>query len=97
MRVTLKPLGIVRNIIGTSPIYIDVPEGSTVRDVLVNLVRSHAPRLDQLISDGGHINSGYIVILNGSDIDVLQGEDTVVAEGDVIVVLPHVQGGALGG
>ncbi len=94
MRVVLRTFGIVKSIIGQSPIEIEVPERSTVRDVVIEIVQSHTPRLDQLIVNGSHISSGYIVMLNGSDIDVLQGEDTPVSDGDVIVILPHVQGGS---
>ena len=71
----------------------DVPEGSTVRQVVDTVVKQSGEDLNKLIMDKDRISGNLIVILNRKDIDTLGGIDIIVSEGDEIAILPHVQGG----
>ena len=71
----------------------EVPESSTVRQVVDTVVKQSGEDLAKLIMDKDRISGNLIVILNRKDIDTLGGIDTIVSEGDEIAILPHVQGG----
>lgn len=71
----------------------EVPEGSTVRQVVDIVVEQSGEDLNKLIMDKDRISGNLIVILNRKDVDTLGGVDIVVSEGDEIAILPHVQGG----
>ncbi len=71
----------------------DVPEGSTVRQVVDTVVKQSGEDLNKLIMDKDRISGNLIVILNRKDIDTLGGIDIIVSEGDEISILPHIQGG----
>ena len=69
--------------------------GETVGDVLQSLAEQHPATQAQLFADGGDLNRYVNVYLNDEDVRVLGGLDTPVGEGDVLVILPAMAGGAL--
>lgn len=93
MRVLFKSFGPIRRLLGEKVIEVEVPEGSTVRQVVDTVVNQSGEDLARLIKDKDRISGNLIVILNRKDIDTLGGIDTIVSEGDEIAILPHVQGG----
>lgn len=72
---------------------VDVPDGSTVRQVIDTVVKQGGEELHRLVMDKNNISGNLIVILNKRDVETLGGTDIAVSEGDEIAVLPHVQGG----
>ncbi|HMJ35311.1 MAG TPA: ubiquitin-like small modifier protein 1 [Baekduia sp.] len=70
-------------------------DGQTVGEVLEGLAASHPDTRGQLFGDGGELNRYVNVYLNDEDVRVLDGLTTNVGEGDVLVILPAMAGGAL--
>jgi molybdopterin converting factor small subunit len=68
-------------------------DGGNVGDVLRSLVQAHPGTESQLFSDG-QLNRYVNVYLNDEDVRVLDGLDTPVGEGDTLVILPAMAGGA---
>ena len=68
--------------------------GDTVGAVLQNLADAHPETRGQLFDDGGELNRYVNVYLNDEDVRVLDGLETAVADGDAIVILPAMAGGA---
>jgi len=68
--------------------------GQNVGEVLRDLVASHPATESQLFSAGGELNRYVNVYLNDEDVRVLEGLETVVADGDTLVILPAMAGGA---
>jgi molybdopterin synthase sulfur carrier subunit len=71
-------------------------EGGSVGEVLRDLAASHPATQQQLFSADGELNRYVNVYLNDEDVRVLGGLDTAVGEGDVLVILPAMAGGARG-
>jgi len=69
-------------------------EGSDVGTVLRDLASSHPATRDQLFSAEGELNRYVNVYLNDEDVRVLDGLGTAVGEGDTLVILPAMAGGA---
>jgi molybdopterin converting factor small subunit len=68
--------------------------GENVGDVLRDLVGSHPATQSQLFAEDGQLNRYVNVYLNDEDVRVLGGLDTAVGEGDTLVILPAMAGGA---
>jgi sulfur-carrier protein len=68
--------------------------GVDVREVLRALAEAHPGTSEQLFSQDGGLNRYVNVYLNDEDVRVLDGLDTAVAEGDTVVILPAMAGGA---
>ena len=69
-------------------------DGATVGEVLEGLATAHPDTRGQLFSDDGALNRYVNVYLNDEDVRVLDGLTTPVGEGDSLVILPAMAGGA---
>ena len=69
-------------------------DGSSVGEVLRSVAQAHPETQTQLFGAGGELNRYVNVYLNDEDVRVLEGLDTSVAEGDTLVILPAMAGGA---
>ena len=72
---------------------IDVPEGSSVFQVVQRVVEIGGAPLRDLVLEKGIISGNLIVMLNKRDVSTLGGVEISVSEGDEVALLPHVQGG----
>ena len=68
--------------------------GDNVGAVLNALADQHPATKGQLFGDNGDLNRYVNVYLNDEDVRVLDGLDSSVTEGDTIVILPAMAGGA---
>ena len=70
-------------------------EGGDVGEVLRALTGEHPDTQSQLFSEDGDLNRYVNVYLNDEDVRVLDGLGTAVKEGDTVVILPAMAGGAV--
>jgi MoaD family protein len=68
--------------------------GSNVGEVLQSLTGEFPDTQEQLFGDDGELNRYVNVYLNDEDVRVLDGLDTAVKDGDTVVILPAMAGGA---
>ena len=68
--------------------------GSNVGEVLRALTAEHPDTESQLFGEDGELNRYVNVYLNDEDVRVLDGLDTAVSDGDTVVILPAMAGGA---
>jgi molybdopterin converting factor small subunit len=69
--------------------------GASVGEVLGALAAAHPQTQTQLFSAEGELNRYVNVYLNDEDVRVLDGLQTAVGEGDTLVILPAMAGGAV--
>ena len=69
-------------------------DGANVGELLNALAETHPETRSQLFGDDGELNRYVNVYLNDEDVRVLDGLGTGVGEGDVLVILPAMAGGA---
>lgn len=93
MRVKFKSFGPIRRVLASEVLIVDVPDGSTVRNVIDSVLEMGGAELEQIIMEGDKISGNLIIMLNKKDVAKLEGENTAVAQDDEITMLPHVQGG----
>ncbi len=67
--------------------------GETLRELIDDVERSHAGVKDRLV-DGTELRRFINVYVNDEDVRFTGGLDTPISEGDVVVILPAVAGGA---
>ncbi len=68
--------------------------GDNVGDVLRALTAEHPDTSEQLFDAEGELNRYVNVYLNDEDVRVLDGLGTAVKDGDTVVILPAMAGGA---
>ncbi len=70
--------------------------GERVRDALSDLSSRYPTIGDRLFDGQGQVKSHLNVFLNNEDIRFLGGLDTPMRDGDTVVLLPALAGGARG-
>lgn len=93
LKVSFKSFGPVRRLLKEKIIDVEIPDDSTVRQVVNRVVEIGGEDLRKLIMHNDEISGNLIVMLNKKDVETLGGIDIVVHDGDEIAILPHVQGG----
>jgi molybdopterin converting factor small subunit len=91
--VRFKSFGPIRRLLGQDMIELDVPEGSTVFQVVQRVIEIGGEPLRDLVLEKGIISGNLIIMLNKRDVSTLGGVEISVSEGDELALLPHVQGG----
>ena len=75
---------------GKSTVSVD---GSTIGEVLTNLVEANPGMKGQVLTDDGELHRFVNVYLNDDDVRYLDKLATKVSNGDTISILPAVAGG----
>ncbi|OLS31465.1 MAG: hypothetical protein ThorAB25_02940 [Candidatus Thorarchaeota archaeon AB_25] len=83
----------MRRLLKEKIIDVEVPNDSTVRQVVNRVVELGGEELRELIMHDNDISGNLILMLNKKDVETLGGIDIVVHDGDEVAILPHVQGG----
>lgn len=83
----------MRRLLKEKVIDVEVPNDSTVRQVVIRVVELGGEELRNLIMHDDDISGNLIVMLNKKDVETLGGIDIVVHDDDEVAILPHVQGG----
>jgi len=68
--------------------------GGNVGEVLRALTADYPQTSEQLFGEDGELNRYVNVYLNDEDVRVLDGLETAVKDGDTVVILPAMAGGA---
>jgi molybdopterin synthase sulfur carrier subunit len=75
------------------PVYVlDMPDGSTVKDLMYDLDRITGQSISEELFRGDEVIPGTVILLNGRNILHLNGTRTLLEEGKV-AVFPPVAGG----
>lgn len=94
IRIDVSYFSNVRALTGESGSTLELPERSSVRDLLIIVAARYGDELrEYLFTDEGELHSHVVVILNGRGVGVLEGLDTALDDGDRVAILPSIGGG----
>jgi len=72
---------------------LELPDGATVRDAMVELGRRYAPIAQRLFDEDDAIRRNINALINGGNVQFREWFDTVLSDGDRLTILPPVGGG----
>ena len=94
MKVKVRAFATLSNLLGGGFLEVELPEGSTVGDLLAELVRRFGkPFREAVMEEDGRLSKYVKVFVNGRDIDFLSGLDTALRDGDEVALIPPAGGG----
>ena len=95
MKITLHTILGIKEVIGQRLSEIDLPQGSTIADLLAYLQERWGDELSARLFDpaSGLVLPYIRIMINGQEIRYLEGLDTTLTEGDEVLILPPVSGG----
>jgi molybdopterin synthase sulfur carrier subunit len=93
--VRVKTILHFKKIIGSGEVTLSLPEGSTLENLLVMMVKRWGKKLSSRLfeSNGSRPLPHIRLMVNGRDIAFLNRLETELQEGDEVVILPPVAGG----
>lgn len=94
MQLELRFFATFRSIVGQKFLEREVPDGSTVGDVLRILESEYPDMEDRLLDENGVIREQLSILKNGQEVVHMQGADTPMEDGDTLSVFPPVAGGS---
>ena len=87
----------LRNVIGAKTVEFDLLPGSTMQDLLDEMLLRYPALRSELINDAGELFAHVHMFLTGRDAPFLEnGMQTVLQPDDVVGVFPAVGGGSQG-
>ena len=92
---TVRSIGTVRQILGAAELKVIVPEGTTVRGLLLHLEKEKGEGFAPYAADP-ELAGAYAplrVLLNGRDVPLGQQQETVLAETDDVLIFAPIAGG----
>ena len=95
IKVKLRTILGLKQIIGRGEIEVSIPQGSTVGALLSCLVKTYEEELSSQLFELGTVKllPHIRIMVNGQSIRFLNGIDTILHDGDQILLLPPVAGG----
>jgi molybdopterin synthase sulfur carrier subunit len=95
MKITLHTILGLRQVIGQKRMEIDLPQGSTLEDLLAFMKKRWGDKLTPHLIEptSGGILPHLRVMVNGQTIQFLQGMRTKLNEDDEVLILPLISGG----
>ena len=84
----------LRQIVGTKTVDFDLQYGSTVSQLLDEIIRRYPAMCSELLDENGILHGHVHVNINGRNVPFLvNGLDTILSPGDTISIFPAVGGG----
>lgn len=94
MAITVKFLGALRHISGTSELALNIRDTLSIKELMNEIVREMpAPKQSLTHQQLEDLVSNALILVNGREISVLNGLETNLKDGDEIVFVPVVHGG----
>lgn len=95
MKVTVRSVGLVKQLLGQGDLELSVPEGTTVSGLLRFLAEHQSEKMAPFAVEPKDPN-GHLpvrVMVNGRDIQVLDGRFTILRPDDDILIFMPIAGG----
>jgi len=91
---SIKFIGALRHLSGKTQLTVDFQPNATVKS-LIEQLSTEFPPLKHTFSDSdlNDSRSNSLVLVNGTEISVLDGYNTKLSDGDEVVLVPVVHGG----
>jgi sulfur-carrier protein len=95
MKITIHTILEIRQALGQRLIEVDMPQDSTVEDLLAYMKKRWGAKLDSRLfhPDNGQVLEHLRIMVNGQTIRFLNGVGTILKENDEVVIMPLVSGG----
>jgi MoaD family protein len=93
MKVRVQYTAQLRTAAGRPEEEIDLPEGSSLADLLSHLAVSLDGAAQQLVAADGRVHRSLLVVVNDSALASHDASTTTLRCGDVVMLLPPIAGG----
>ena len=88
MKVKVSYLALLRDVTRVSEEFIELPEGSTVKDLVFTLVKKYGEGLKSFLDPGTEMGQGILVTLNGELLSSSEMDKAILEGSEVLIGIP---------
>jgi len=95
-RVTVRYLGIIQRIVGTSEEEMEIAPGTKVRDLLQTLKKKYGEEMKNALEDNHMLAGNTTILVDGKNAETIMGIDTLLEHAhnvQIVVMVPSSFGG----
>jgi len=93
MKLQVKYTAQLRTALERSEETAELPEGSSLADLLQHLAEQNPAGRPHLLSGAGRVNASLLVVLNDAAVSAADAVSRQLSDGDVVLLLPPIAGG----
>jgi MoaD family protein len=93
MKVRVQYLAQLRSAVGCSEEQIDLPDNSTLSQLLVRLAEQHREAGTHVLNEQKQVRASLLLVVNDAAVSARDAETTQLSDGDSILLLPPIAGG----
>ena len=94
MKVAVRSLGLIRQLLGAAEVDVTLSEGATFPDLLARLVEEKGDKFAPYARPTeGTAYAPLRIVINGRDLTPAQGRERVLADGDDVLIFLPIAGG----
>lgn len=93
MKLRVQYMAQLRTVIGQTEEFIELPDGSRLSDVLIQLAARHSVARSHLLTDTGQPRPSLLIIINEAAVSARDAATTELRSNDVLTLLPPIAGG----
>ncbi len=93
VKIKFLAFAMIREIIGEKETVLELPNGSTIKDLVTTLVKQW-PRLKKhVMNEQDELDNHFTVVVNENVIQDDEIKSVILKEGDVVALIPPIAGG----
>ncbi len=93
MKLRVQYMAQLRTVIGRAEEFIELPDGSRLSDVLVQLSARHGDARSHLLTETGQPRPSLLIVVNEAAVPARNAATTELHSNDVVTLLPPIAGG----
>lgn len=93
MKLRVQYMAQLRTAIGQSEEEIELPDGTSVAGLLIQLARTHSATKSHFVTESGDARPSLLIVLNNSAVSARDAATTALHSDDVVTLLPPIAGG----
>ena len=95
VKVKVRSIGLVRQVLGSADLEVDVPEGTSIPDLLTHLAELKGEKFAPfaVAPERPTAYAPLRVVVNGRDVGPAEHKERVLAEGDDVLIFLPIAGG----
>jgi len=96
MKIEVRFYAYLKEITGKHSETIILKEGAKINDVLKLIIDKYGERMRRyVLNDAGQLRSNITIAINGQKLDRGSAENYTLKDGDILVIIPPIAGGAV--
>ena len=93
MKLRVQYMAQLRAAVGQAEEAVELPDGSSLADLLNQLANTHSAARSHFVTETGHARPSLLIVVNDSAVSAREAGTTALHSDDIVTLLPPIAGG----